>query len=95
MTGISVTSPEDRPTREQQLERLTGLIPSDGRAKLRVVVQMLEDDTKQYTPLRDASWLIEIPKAALDQQPGTIEQVLDQLNLDIRAIAARAIPTNG
>lgn len=85
MAGISVTSPEDRPSREQQIQRLAGLVPQEGNVKLRISVQMLEEESKQYTPLRESSWLIVIPKASL--KPDTIEQFLDQLGVGIRALA--------
>lgn len=84
MTGISVTSPEDKPTREQQVARLTNLIPADGRAKLRISVAMFDEESKQYPPLRDTAWMISIPKAALEDT--TIGDLLDQLGASIRAL---------
>jgi len=84
MTGIQVTSPEDKPTREQQIARITGAIPAEGQVRLRILVQIL-DEEKQYIPLRDASWMITIPKTTL--RPDTVESLLGDLGTEIRALA--------
>ena len=59
----------------------------DGVVRLRFPVQMYDEDSRQYTTLRDAQWAISIPKAQLT--PEMIEDMLKALGVAIKAIGER------
>lgn len=84
MTGIQVTSPEDRPTREEQIAQLCALVDATGVIKLRVLPQLYDEAKQQYAGLRDAQWMLTIPKATL--RADTVESVLAALGACLKAI---------
>jgi len=87
MTGIQVTSPEDRPTREEQIQTLSALVADDGVLKLRFPIQMYDEEGKQYPTLREAQWTINIPKASLT--PTLIEEIVQAVGVCIKVIGER------
>ena len=87
MTGISVTSADDKPTREDQILALAALVAVDGVVRLRVPVQMYDEESRQYTTLRDVQWAIGIPKAQMTIEG--VEDMLKALGVCIKAIGER------
>jgi hypothetical protein len=84
MTGIQVVSAGDRPSRQEQIAQLCGLVEDDGVIKLRILPQLYDASNFQYAGLRDAQWTLTIPKATL--QPDTVEAILAALGACLRAM---------
>lgn len=84
MTGIQVISADDRPTREEQIQQLCGLVDETGTIKLRVLPQLYDEQKQQYSGLRDAQWTLSIPKASCHDD--TVESILVALGACLRAI---------
>ena len=84
MTGIQVTSPDDRPSREEQIAQLCGQVEYSSNVKLRVLPQLYDEDKQQYAGLRDAQWTLSIPKATL--RPDSVENILRALGAALKAI---------
>lgn len=85
MTGIQVTSADDRPTREEQIAQLCGQVKTGEAVKLRLLAQLYDDSKQQYAGLRDAQWTLAIPQAS--PQPETVEGILEALGACLKAIS--------
>lgn len=84
MTGISVVSADDRPTREEQIQQLCGHVDVHGNVKVRFLAQLYDESKQQYAGLRDAQWTVTIPKAALT--PDMVEGILTAMTWTLRRI---------
>lgn len=84
MTGISVVSADDRPTRDEQIQQICGHVDVNGNVKVRFLAQLYDESKQQYAGLRDAQWTVTIPKGAL--RPDTVENILLALGSCLNAV---------
>lgn len=84
MTGISVVSADDRPTREEQIQQICGHVDVHGNVKVRFLAQLYDESKQQYAGLRDAQWTVTIPKGTL--RPDTVENILLALGACLNAV---------
>lgn len=85
--AISVTSGADRLSQREQITQVLGWAQEKGQPVRVRLPFTLYDTDRSYVFIRDATWNLELPSAALT--PETIEQLIQTIGRCIVAIATQ------